>query len=77
MTPSTRSAEVAATWRFAASWSKRRWCMQPGQMLRLSRMAALQCGHVRVLPGVTGREATLMRCRSPWNRPCAARASPS
>jgi hypothetical protein len=42
MMPSTRNAGAAATWRFAASESKRRWCMQPGQILRLSRIVALQ-----------------------------------
>jgi hypothetical protein len=69
MTPSTRNAGAAATWRFAASESKRRWCMQPGQILRLSRIVALQCGQVRVLPVDTGREAALMnRCRIPWWR---------
>ena len=67
MIPSTRNAGAAATCRFAASESKRRWCMQPGQILRLSRIVALQCGQVRVLPVDTGREATLMnRCRIPW-----------
>jgi hypothetical protein len=66
MIPSTRNAGAAATWRFAASESKRRWCMHPGQILRLSRIVALQCGQVRVLPVDTGREATLMnRCRIP------------
>lgn len=69
MIPSTRNAGAAATCRFAASESKRRWCMQPGQILRLSRIVALQCGQVRVLPVDTGREATLMnRCRIPWQR---------
>ena len=88
MMPSTRNAGAAATCRFAASESKRRWCMQPGQILRLSRIVALQCGQVRVLPVDTGREATLMnRCRIPWQwsyglrypnriRPGRASASP-
>jgi hypothetical protein len=88
MIPSTRNAGAAATCRFAASESKRRWCMQPGQILRLSRIVALQCGQVRVLPVDTGREATLMnRCRIPWQwsyglrypnriRPGRASASP-
>ena len=67
ISPSTRNADVAATWRFAASESKRRWCRQPGQILRLSRIVALQCGQVRVLPGTTGREATFMRYRIPWS----------
>jgi len=76
--PSTRNAGAAATCRFAASESKRRWCMQPGQILRLSRIVALQCGQVRVLPVVTGREATLMnRCRSPSYGPSRSPHYPS
>lgn len=52
MVPSTFSAVKLGNTLSADDAPDRTWCRQPGQTFALSRIVALQCGQLRVFPGV-------------------------